>query len=117
MALADMVLKQGAPARDKYLEMLKSGGKDFPLNLLKKAGVDIIADSADMAVVGLTEVFSKLAFIRKVMSNLKASIKAARPDLLILIDYPDFNLSLAKTAKKIGVKIFYYISPVSLNHI
>lgn len=41
MALSEMVLKQGAAARDKYLEMLKSGGKDYPLNLLKKAGVDM----------------------------------------------------------------------------
>jgi lipid-A-disaccharide synthase len=78
---------------------------------LKAAGVDIIANSSEMAVVGLTEVFSKLGFIRKVMGSLKASIRAARPDLLILIDYPDFNLSLAKMAKKNGVKIFYYISP------
>ena len=78
---------------------------------LKEAGVDLIADSADMAVVGLTEVFSKLGTIRKVMGTLRASIRAVRPDLLILIDYPDFNLSLARTAKKNGVKIFYYISP------
>jgi lipid-A-disaccharide synthase len=78
---------------------------------LKEAGVELIADSADMAVVGLTEVFSKLGTIRKVMGILKASIEAARPDLLILIDYPDFNLALAGTAKKRGVKVFYYISP------
>jgi len=78
---------------------------------LKEAGVELIADSADMAVVGLTEVVSKLGMILKVMAKLKASMREDRPDLVILIDYPDFNLSLAKAAKKYGIKVFYYISP------
>ncbi|TFG38214.1 MAG: lipid-A-disaccharide synthase, partial [Syntrophobacterales bacterium] len=78
---------------------------------LKEAGVDIIADSSDMAVVGITEVVSKLGFILEVRRKLKKSIKEDRPDLLILIDYPDFNISLAKTAKKNNVRVFYYISP------
>lgn len=91
---------------DPSLRFYGTGGKK-----LKEAGVDLLANSADMAVVGLTEVFSKLGTIRKVMTTLKASIKKDKPDLLILIDYPDFNLSLAATAKKNGVKVFYYISP------
>jgi len=78
---------------------------------LRAAGVELTADAAEMAVVGLTEVVSKLGFILKVMSQLKASLKKDRPDLLILIDYPDFNLPLARAAKKYGVKVFYYISP------
>jgi lipid-A-disaccharide synthase len=78
---------------------------------LKEAGVKLLADSADMAVVGLTEVFSKLGMILKVRAQLKASMREDRPDLVILIDYPDFNLSLAKAAKKYGIKVFYYISP------
>lgn len=78
---------------------------------LKEAGVKLMADSADMAVVGLTEVVSKLGMILKVMAQLKASMREDRPDLVILIDYPDFNLSLAKAAKKYGIKVFYYISP------
>jgi lipid-A-disaccharide synthase len=78
---------------------------------MKEAGVDLIADSADMAVVGLTEVFAKLGTIRKVMHRLKTLLKTDKPDLLILIDYPDFNLTFAKSAKKSGVRIFYYISP------
>ena len=78
---------------------------------LRVAGVELTADAAEMAVVGLTEVVSKLGFILKVMSQLKASLKKDRPDLLILIDYPDFNLPLARAAKKYGVKVFYYISP------
>ena len=78
---------------------------------LKAAGVELKADAAEMAVVGLTEVVCKLGFILKVMAQLKASLKKDRPDLLILIDYPDFNLPLARAAKKYGIKVFYYISP------
>ena len=91
---------------DPTLQFRGVGGKR-----MKEAGVYLIADSADMAVVGLTEVFSKLGTIRKVMGALRTSIKTDKPDLLILIDYPDFNLSLAKTAKKNLIMIFYYISP------
>jgi lipid-A-disaccharide synthase len=78
---------------------------------LREAGVKIVADSSDMAVVGLTEVLSKLGFILSVRRKLKQSLNDENPDLLILIDYPDFNLPLAKVAKKYGIKVFYYISP------
>lgn len=78
---------------------------------LKSAGVHLLAHAADMAVVGLTEVFSKLGMILKVMGQLKATFKTRKPDLIILIDYPDFNLPLARAAKKQGIKVFYYISP------
>ncbi len=91
---------------DSSLKFYGIGGEK-----LKDAGVNIIADSSDMAVVGLTEVISRLAFILKVRRRLKESIQEEHPDLLILIDYPDFNISLAKTAKKSNVKVFYYISP------
>ncbi|MBW2595253.1 MAG: lipid-A-disaccharide synthase [Deltaproteobacteria bacterium] len=78
---------------------------------LREAGVEIVANSSEMAVVGLTEVLSKLGFILKVRRKLKKFLQEKRPDLLILIDYPDFNLPLAKEARKNGVKVFYYISP------
>jgi lipid-A-disaccharide synthase len=78
---------------------------------MKAAGVDLIADAADMAVVGLTEVVFKLAFILRVMHRLKSSLAKEPPDLVILIDYPDFNLPLARTARKLGIKVLYYISP------
>jgi lipid-A-disaccharide synthase len=78
---------------------------------MQEAGVELMAHVADMAVVGLTEVFAKLNHIRKALNLLKISIRTAPPDLLILIDYPDFNLMLGKAASARGVKIFYYISP------
>jgi lipid-A-disaccharide synthase len=78
---------------------------------MEKAGVDLVADVADMAVVGLTEVICKLRVVLRVMGKLKAAMKNDPPALLILIDYPDFNLPLAKTARKLGIKVLYYISP------
>jgi lipid-A-disaccharide synthase len=59
----------------------------------------------------LTEVISKLGSILKIMGMMKRSLDMRRPDLVILIDYPDFNIPLAKAAKKRGIKVFYYISP------
>lgn len=78
---------------------------------LQKEGVELLANASDMAVVGLTEVVSKLGSILKIMKMMKRSLDERRPDLVILIDYPDFNLSLAKAAQKRGIKVFYYISP------
>ncbi|MGB5218930.1 MAG: lipid-A-disaccharide synthase [Smithella sp.] len=80
-------------------------------NKLRQEGVKLLADAADMAVVGLTEVISKLGSILKIMALMKRSMDERRPDLVILIDYPDFNLPLAKAAHKRGIKVFYYISP------
>ena len=78
---------------------------------MREAGVELIADAADMAVVGLTEVVGKLGMILGVMRRMKLALKKLKPALLILIDYPDFNLRLGKAAKKNGVRVFYYISP------
>ena len=80
-------------------------------NKLRREGVELLADAADMAVVGLTEVIFKLGGILKIMTLMKKSMDERRPDLVILIDYPDFNLPLAKAAHKRGIKVFYYISP------
>ena len=94
--------------REKYprLRVYGIGGKK-----MREAGVGIVADVADMAVVGLTEVFRKLFDILKVMRQMKNRLRQTKPDLLILIDYPDFNIPLAKTAKKLGIPVLYYISP------
>ncbi len=78
---------------------------------MQAAGVELFADAADMAVVGLTEVAFKLGMILRVMRRLKTSLKKAPPDLVILIDYPDFNLPLARAARKQGIQVLYYISP------
>ncbi len=78
---------------------------------LRAQGVEILVDAARMAVVGLVEVLAHLKDIRAAMKTLENRLRQSRPSLLILIDYPDFNLILAAKAKKLGIPIFYYISP------
>ena len=78
---------------------------------MKAAGVKILIPSSAMAVVGLTEVFSKLHRISKAYFQLKSILKRKDTDLLILLDYPDFNINLARSAKRFGIPVLYYISP------
>jgi lipid-A-disaccharide synthase len=78
---------------------------------LKQAGVRILVDASELTVVGITEVFAKLPGILKGMGTIKKVLKSLKPDLLILIDFPDFNLHIAATAKKLGIPVLYYISP------
>lgn len=74
-------------------------------------GVEILQDASKLAVVGLLEVLGHLKDIRRALRILEKRMIEQRPDLLILIDYPDFNLILARKAKRLGIRIFYYVSP------
>ncbi len=78
---------------------------------LRQAGVRIVLDAAELTVVGITEVLSKIPGILKGMGVIKKLLKILKPDLLILIDFPDFNLHIAAGAKKLGIPVLYYISP------
>ncbi|CAB1056006.1 Lipid-A-disaccharide synthase (EC [Olavius sp. associated proteobacterium Delta 1] len=78
---------------------------------LRQAGVRIVLDSAELTVVGITEVLCKIPGILKGMGIIKKLLKSLKPDLLILIDFPDFNLHIASGAKKLGIPVLYYISP------
>jgi lipid-A-disaccharide synthase len=78
---------------------------------LQEAGVRILFNSSDMAVVGLTEVVSRLATVTRAYRTLKSILRKNRPALLILMDYPDFNLRLARAAKRFQVPVLYYIGP------
>jgi lipid-A-disaccharide synthase len=82
------------------------GGKE-----LAAVGVDILFDAAKIAVVGVVEVFSHLKDIVKARRTLIAEMRQKKPALLILIDFPDFNMLLAAQAKKLNIPVFYYISP------
>jgi lipid-A-disaccharide synthase len=78
---------------------------------LRRTGTEVIFDSSEVAVVGIVEVFSKLRSIYRAFRWLKRSLDRDRPSLAVLIDFPDFNLKLAKEANKRGIPVFYYISP------
>jgi len=78
---------------------------------MEEAGVRLVVHSSEMAVMGVTEILPRLGFILKVRRGLKKSLKQSEPGLLILIDYPGFNLPLARFAHEKGIRVFYYISP------
>lgn len=78
---------------------------------LAAQGVEILYDASQLAVVGILEVIGHFRYIRQAMSALERRLREQPPGLLILIDYPDFNLLLARKAKKLGIPVFYYISP------
>lgn len=78
---------------------------------LREAGGRIIFDISKLSVMGITEVIRHLGHIYHVFKWFKKSLKNDRPDLIILIDYPEFNLRLAKAAKGYNIPVLYYISP------
>lgn len=87
-------------------ELLGFGGDE-----MNNAGVRIVRNYKDYNVMGVAEVIKNLGKILKLLDDLTEIIKTEKPDLLVLIDYPDFNWRLAKRVKKLGVKILSYIPP------
>lgn len=78
---------------------------------IKETGSEILVDAAELAVVGISEVIPNAGKILGALKLLKKKLIEERPSLLVLIDFPDFNLMLAKHAKKAGIPVLYYISP------
>lgn len=79
--------------------------------MMKEAGVRIIQDITGWAVVGLVEVLKHYINFRKVFRLLCGRMDRKRPDLLVLIDFPGFNLRLAKEANTRGIRVVYYVGP------
>lgn len=78
---------------------------------MQNAGVELISDLARYGVTGLSEVIRHAWVIRTAFKRIKSHLVNQKPDLLILVDYPGFNLRLARFAKSIGIRVLYYISP------
>ncbi len=92
--------------RDSTLDISAVGGE-----ALKREGAKIIFDVARIAGMGLTELAGNLTSLWRAYSRVKKNLREQRPSLLILIDFPDFNLRVARVAKRLGVPVLYYISP------
>jgi lipid-A-disaccharide synthase len=80
-------------------------------NAMRAAGVRIVVHANTLSVMGITEVFGSLPTIYRAMAIVKKNLNALKPNLLILIDFPDFNLHVAAAAKKLNIPVLYYISP------
>jgi len=78
---------------------------------MRNTGADIFIDADELAVVGIIEILAKYSIIKKALNTLKQRLEQNPPDLLILIDYQEFNQKLAAYAKSIGIKVLFYIGP------
>lgn len=81
-------------------------------DLMKEAAQEVpLIHTSEMAFMGFVEVIKNLGKIRKNLQLVKEDIRKQRPDTVILIDFPGFNLKIAEFAKSLGIKVCYYISP------
>jgi lipid-A-disaccharide synthase len=79
--------------------------------LMSSAGVTLLGDIQDLGVVGVVEVFAHWGSIWNIYRKVRERLRQTPPDLAVFIDYPDFNLRLARIARRVGVPSVYYISP------
>ena len=93
--------------RDPNLEIFGVGGP-----AMRRAGVDTQFDSTELSIMGFTEALGALARVRRCYRHLKETLRGpGRPDLLVLIDFPDFNIPLAGVASRTAVPVLYYVGP------
>jgi lipid-A-disaccharide synthase len=78
---------------------------------MREAGVDLRVDSAALGIVGIVEVFSGILRLRRAFNRMVSAIKELAPDVVVLIDSPEFNMRLAPHARRMGVPVVYYIAP------
>lgn len=78
---------------------------------LAACGMEIVIDNEQHSVMGLIEVLKKYPQLKSNLNTLKRLLKERQPDVLLLVDYPTFNMKLAVTAKALGVPVVYFIAP------
>ena len=91
---------------DPHITFCGIGGAKMGL-----AGVRVLHDASLLSVVGFAEILPRIRYISRVLKELKQLLKRSPPDLLVLIDYPGFNLNLAKRAHALDIPVLYYIPP------
>ncbi|HUK83649.1 MAG TPA: lipid-A-disaccharide synthase [Verrucomicrobiae bacterium] len=89
-----------------YVEIFGAGGPK-----MKAAGMELLLDLTEHAVVGLVEVLKNYGKFRRIFWRLVREAEQRRPDAVVLVDFPGFNLRFAAQMKKRGIKVIYYISP------
>ncbi len=99
-------LMQGLKTHDPEARFRVWGG-----DRMEARGAELVKHYRDLAFMGFAEVAANLRTIAANLSFCKKDIIAYKPDLLILVDYPGFNLRMAKFAHQAGLRVFYYISP------
>jgi lipid-A-disaccharide synthase len=103
---AQLVERLRAIGRDLEFEFFGSTGEK-----MRAAGVETIVRADDLAIMGILEIARALPMFWRVFQKLKHAARERRPDAVILVDFPDFNMKLAKALKKSGLKVIYFVSP------
>jgi lipid-A-disaccharide synthase len=102
-------------AANMFLELKKRSPDLLAIGMggakMREAGVDIRYDSAHIAVIGVVEVVKHYGEIRRALRLMQSLLMAERPDLLVCVDYKEFNFKLAKFAKLNDIKVLFYVSP------
>lgn len=91
---------------DPSVELLGMGGKQ-----MEKAGVRIVYDIKNLGFIGVGEILRKIPFFFRLRDFLITTMLEEKPDILVCIDYPGFNMRLIKKAKEAGIRVVYYILP------
>lgn len=114
------LLSAGEASGDNYgaqliqaLQQLTPGKKFFGMGgeRMRSARCELLVNASEVAVVGLAEVVTHLPAIRRKFNALVSEAKKRRPEAAVLIDFPDFNLRLARKLHHLGIPVFYFISP------
>lgn len=97
----------------KYIKQIRKNIKCYAIgsDLLRKQGCIILEDYKNISIIGLAEVIGKYFYILKVFKKIKKFLETEKPDVVVLVDFPGFNLNLAKYCKKLGIKTIYFIAP------
>ncbi len=103
---AKLIKALSTAAPDTEFEFFGSTGSK-----MRAAGVETIVNADELAIMGLPEVAKALPMFLRVFKKLKAEAIERKPDVVVLVDFPEFNLKFAKSLKKNGLKVVYYISP------
>ena len=91
---------------DPKLDTFGIGG-----DLLEREGMRVLHHAREMGIVGLFNVLRHIGMFRRIFKDLLASIEREKPDAVLLVDYPGFNLRVAQRCKEMGLRVIYYISP------
>ncbi len=119
MTKPQILISAGEASGDMYAARLAAGlcarADVHPFGLggqqMRAAGVELVAESSDVAVVGITEVLHRLPALRSVMRRLVAEAAQRKPRLAILTDFPGFHMRLARRLQAQGVRNVYFIAP------
>jgi len=105
--VVDALIKEHARSQpEQTFECFGMGGQR-----LQASGMEVLVDVEHNAVMGLLEVLHKYPSLRANLTTLKNALSTRKPDILILVDYPHFNMKLAESAKALGIPVLFYIAP------